>query len=130
MPRKRKCKTCGTWFTPTRADAVTCSSKCRQQGYRQRKAMAELFPKGSPACDIDWENHRENDSESDAVMRARAADFQLHEAERLALEFALRRRGTQPIEITAGRLARARRVMRAWRELVRELRSRRAPVHK
>jgi predicted nucleic acid-binding Zn ribbon protein len=36
-PRSRKCAWCGSRFTPQRrADARTCSSKCRQTLYRQR----------------------------------------------------------------------------------------------
>jgi hypothetical protein len=31
------CKSCGTAFKGTRTDAKYCSSKCRQQAYRQRQ---------------------------------------------------------------------------------------------
>jgi hypothetical protein len=66
------------------------------------------------ACDIDWEWHREDDSESDAVMHARAAEWQLHEAERMALEFALLRAGARPTKTV---LQRIDQVIKAWREL-------------
>jgi len=32
-----RCAACGETFTPTRADAVTCSNACRQRAYRQRQ---------------------------------------------------------------------------------------------
>ena len=33
----RTCPTCGKGFDPKRSDALTCSSRCRQKGYRQRR---------------------------------------------------------------------------------------------
>jgi hypothetical protein len=70
--------------------------------------------KPESACDIDWEHYKDDDSEPDHVMHARAADWQLHEAERMALEFALLRRGARP-DKTA--LQRIDQVIQAWREL-------------
>jgi hypothetical protein len=32
-----RCATCGTTFTPLRANARYCSAACRQRAYRQRK---------------------------------------------------------------------------------------------
>lgn len=34
---ERACSTCGTGFTPSRADAAYCSSACRQRAYRGRR---------------------------------------------------------------------------------------------
>jgi len=34
---ERRCECCGELFIPTRTDAVTCSSRCRQALYRSRK---------------------------------------------------------------------------------------------
>ena len=34
--REKTCTVCGARFTPTRADAATCSSACRQRVYRRR----------------------------------------------------------------------------------------------
>jgi hypothetical protein len=36
-PRPRKCASCRKPFTPQRADARTCSSRCRQALYRSRR---------------------------------------------------------------------------------------------
>jgi hypothetical protein len=35
---ERSCKSCGRSFAPTRADAETCSNRCRQAAFRARKA--------------------------------------------------------------------------------------------
>jgi hypothetical protein len=76
------------------------------------------------ACDIDWENHREDDSESDAQVRARAVEWQLHEAVRLAEEFALRRPGTQAREIKRATVRKIAKVITAWRLLHKEMQRR------
>jgi hypothetical protein len=73
------------------------------------------------ACAINWENHREDDGESDAVVRARAVEWQLHEAERLANEFALRRPGTQRSEIKPALKRKIGKVIAAWRRLQKEM---------
>jgi hypothetical protein len=78
--------------------------------------MDELFPKDSPACDIDWENYKEDD-EPDSVLYANAAEYQLYEARRMALEFGLLRRGAQPQQITETVLQGVDQVIQAWREL-------------
>jgi hypothetical protein len=75
------------------------------------------------ACDINWENHQEDDSESDAVIRARAVQWQLFEAVRLAEEFALRRPGTQPSEIKPVLDRKICKVITAWEKLRKEMRS-------
>lgn len=69
------------------------------------------------ACAIDWENHREKDDEPDSVMRARAVDWQLHEALRLAKEFALLRPGTVKTEWKSKYLVRINKVFNAWADL-------------
>ncbi len=73
------------------------------------------------ACDIDWENHKEKDEEPDHVMRARAADWQLHEAMRIAEEFALLRPGTRATEIKLKHIAGVVRVSRLWAKLAKAL---------
>jgi len=98
--RSRRCAACKQPFIPKRADARTCSNKCRQALLRRRRRFGALFPKGSPACDIDWEHDKDFDAEPDDLQRSRAADWQLHEALRLAREFALLRPGTEPTEIS------------------------------
>jgi len=35
--RKKVCEVCGEEFTATRRDAKTCSPRCKQKAYRQRK---------------------------------------------------------------------------------------------
>ena len=35
--RTTVCRSCGRTFMPSRSDAVYCSSRCRQQGYRERR---------------------------------------------------------------------------------------------
>jgi hypothetical protein len=37
-PEAVVCPQCGETFAPTRADAVTCSDRCRQAAHRQRLA--------------------------------------------------------------------------------------------
>lgn len=121
----RRCRFCKRPFIPTRADAHTCSNRCRQALHRGRRRRLKLFPKDSPACNIDWE-HDTFEGEPELKQRAGAADWQLDEAERLAKEFALLRPGTEPHEITARRrrvLPRVRAVIRAWRQLLEKLRS-------
>jgi hypothetical protein len=79
-------------------------------------------PSGS-ACAINWENHREDASESDAVVRKRALQWQLHEAVRLADEFALRRPGTHPTEVTDAVLRKIAKVIAAWKRLQKEMKA-------
>jgi len=74
------------------------------------------------ACDINWENHREDDTETDAQVRARAVEWQLHEAIRLAEEFALLRPGTRASEIKITTIRRVGTVITAWRNLQAKLR--------
>lgn len=40
--RQKVCLVCGEPFEATRRDAVTCSAKCRQQHYRNRKQAADI----------------------------------------------------------------------------------------
>jgi hypothetical protein len=43
MPTSRLvCVTCGTRFKPKRADAVYCSTGCRQRAYRERQRLDQL----------------------------------------------------------------------------------------
>jgi hypothetical protein len=117
---------CKQPFIPKRADARTCSNKCRQALLRRRRRFDALFPKGSPACDIDWEHDKDFDAEPDDLQRRRAADWQLFEALRLAREFALLRPGTEPVEISKRRrriMPRVREVIREWKQLLAKLRA-------
>jgi predicted nucleic acid-binding Zn ribbon protein len=43
--REKVCGVCGEAFTATRADAKTCSAKCKQKAYRQRRAAPAVVPK-------------------------------------------------------------------------------------
>jgi predicted nucleic acid-binding Zn ribbon protein len=40
---ERPCEACGRLFIPTRADAKTCSNRCRQAAHRQRKRGAAVW---------------------------------------------------------------------------------------
>jgi hypothetical protein len=111
---------CGASFRAIRSDARYCSARCRQ-----RAARIPSFQKGSPACDFNFEHDKDFDGEPESVTRARAAVWQLDEGERLAEEFALLRRGTEPHEISAKTLRGVRKVARAWAKLCKELRARR-----
>lgn len=85
----------------------------------------ELFPKDSPACDIDWEAQEPG---ADAKQHARAARWQLLEAERLAVEFAMLREGVRPGDIKKDRHVKAvRKVARHWTELAEKLERMRRP---
>lgn len=86
----------------------------------------ELFPKDSPACDFDWE-HGQDEGEADSFQRARAAKWQLLEAERLAVEFALLRDGTTRAEITKEKIKSARKIASYWSNLAEQLVARRRP---
>jgi hypothetical protein len=122
--RARKCRVCKRLFIPKRADARTCSNRCRQTLHRRHRRFDALFPKSSPACDIDWEAEAVK-PDAGAFQRRVAADWQLREAERLAKDFALLEPGTAAAEITARRhrvLPRVRAVIRAWRQLLAKLR--------
>jgi hypothetical protein len=73
--RARKCRACKRPFIPKRADARTCSNRCRQTLHRRNRRFDALFPKGSPACDIDWEHDKDRPDELDSVTRRNAADW-------------------------------------------------------
>jgi hypothetical protein len=73
------------------------------------------------ACAINWENHREEPGEPDRVVRKRALEWQLHEATRLAEEFALRRPGTHFTEVTDAVLRKIAKVIVAWKKLQKEM---------
>jgi hypothetical protein len=47
--QKRTCECCGTRLTSKRADALYCSSRCRQRAYRHRHAGPALSPPMAPA---------------------------------------------------------------------------------
>ena len=40
--RRQRCGFCQEIFTPSRADQAFCGSRCRQRGYRRRKASGEM----------------------------------------------------------------------------------------
>ena len=40
--RQKVCEVCGEEFTATRRDAKTCSARCKQKAYRQRKKEGKL----------------------------------------------------------------------------------------
>jgi hypothetical protein len=84
---------------------------------RKRKRPA----KKKTACDIDWEHHQESPDEGGAEVRKRAVTWQLHEATRLADEFALRRPGTQSSEISLTTVRKINSVINAWKKLHKEM---------
>ena len=84
----------------------------------------EKAPMDSAACDFDFEHDKDFDGEPASVTRARAVSWQLGEGARLAEEFALLRRGTEPHEISSKTLRGVRKVARAWAKLWNELRAR------
>jgi hypothetical protein len=85
------------------------------QGTHTADSTQPTFGKNGSACAINWENHREDESETDAIVRARAVEWQLHEAIRLAEQFALRRRGTQRCEIKPKWLRKIGMVIMSWK---------------
>jgi hypothetical protein len=127
--RPRKCRACKRPFIPKRADARTCSNKCRQALHRRNHSFRRwrvLPPEGQGECDYDPELEPAFHDDTPDQFRRSAADAQLREATRLAEEFALLQRGTEPHEITARCrrvLPRVRAVIRAWRQLLAKLRS-------
>jgi hypothetical protein len=40
--RNKVCEVCGEEFTATRRDAKTCSARCKQKAYRQRRKEVKL----------------------------------------------------------------------------------------
>jgi predicted nucleic acid-binding Zn ribbon protein len=40
--RQKVCEVCGKEFTATRRDAKTCSARCKQEAYRQRRKEVNL----------------------------------------------------------------------------------------
>jgi hypothetical protein len=113
---------------PPTGRALTPAERVRK--YRANKQIAaqrnggglidQLFPKDSPACDIDWEQ-----DDGGAFMRGRAAKWQLLEAERLAVEFALLRDGTTSAEVNKGHISTALKIARHWVKLADKLRNQR-----
>jgi hypothetical protein len=65
-------------------------------------------------CGFNFEQDKDYEDEPDTITRQRAADWQLDEGLRLAKEFALRRPGTDPQEITKTAIKRVRQIARAW----------------
>ena len=88
-----------------------------------RKAPGHaLFPKGSPACDMDWEKDPDFDGEPEHLMRARAMDWQLSELLRIAgSDCALLRPGTLSGEIKDKHLAGLRKAAEAIVDTYNEL---------
>jgi hypothetical protein len=125
--------------TPLRGRPPTGKAMTDAERQRRRRAklaakrnnggsmIDELFPKDSPACDFDWE-HGQEEGESGAFQRARAAKWQLLEAERLAVEFALLRDGATGAEIKLTvHVKAARKIARHWAKLADQLKARRRP---
>lgn len=82
----------------------------------------QLFPKGSPACGIDWEQDADFDGEPEHMLRARAMEWQLAELFRIGgKECALLRRGTLAGEIKDKHLARLRKAAETIVETYNEL---------
>jgi hypothetical protein len=77
-------------------------------------------------CDFDFENDKDYSGEPDSVFRARAADWQLDEALRLAEEFAWLRPGTEAHEIKASDLKRVQKVIKAWTNTLRKLKGKKS----
>jgi hypothetical protein len=54
--RQQTCVVCQTKFTPERADALTCSHRCRQKAYRERardsKRMVTMSPPSNRHDDV------------------------------------------------------------------------------
>jgi hypothetical protein len=91
-----------------------------------RGLIDELFPKGSPACDFDFEHGtQDGDDDGGAFMRARAVKWQMLEAERLAVECALLRDGTTGAEVKKLHISTALKVARHWVKLANQLRTQR-----
>jgi hypothetical protein len=117
---------------PKSGNAMTSAERVRKHRAKvaaesNDSAIDKLFPKGSPACDLDWE-HDQEEGEPDSALRARAAKWQLLEAERLAVEFALLRDGAQSSEIKATvHIEAARKIARHWAKLAKELQRRYRP---
>lgn len=87
-------------------------SRAKSPAPRGAKRTVDSARKSRPAsaCDIDWEQHQEDD-EPDSVMRARAAEWQLIEVERIIeRDFALLRPGTMPAEIKQKHWVRIRKI--------------------
>jgi hypothetical protein len=120
---RRTCPICHKRFTPSRSDAVTCSSRCRQKAYRRRRNPHRWKASGDE-CSWDREHEKAFPTDSDRQHRRDAAQYQSGEALRLATEFALLRPGTVAAEITRGRITEARKVANAWTRLVDELQRR------
>jgi hypothetical protein len=122
--RRRPCLICRKRFTPSRADAVTCSGRCRQKAYRLRKNPNRWKASGDE-CGWDPEREKAFPTDSDRQHRRDASAWQLAEATRLAAEFALLRPETSTAEITQARIREVHKVANAWTRLADELRRRR-----
>jgi hypothetical protein len=122
--RRRTCPICRKRFTPSRADAVTCSGRCRQKAYRLRKNPNRWKASGDE-CGWNPEREKAFPTDSDRRHRRDAAQYQSVEALRLAEEYALLRPGTIAAEITGARIRETRRVANAWTRLAVELQRRR-----
>jgi hypothetical protein len=123
--RRRTCPICRKRFTPSRADAVTCSGRCRQKAYRLRRNPNRWKASGDE-CGWDPEREKAFPTDSDRRHRRDASAWQLVEATRLAAGFALLRPETSAVEITQARIREIRKVANAWTRLADELQRRRA----
>jgi len=119
-PKRPGCIVCGKKFTPTRSDAVTCSSACRQRAYRLRK-NPHRWKASANDCAYDKEHEKAFPSDTDQEQRRNARAWQFAEAMRLAKENALLRPGTGRQEIKRTHINEALKVANAWKRLAAEL---------
>ena len=77
------CRVCGLEFTPSRFDAITCSSTCRQR-LRRGNALAYLADLSPAEQRIHRDLHAALDASREAEKKAVAASKQVREARRQA----------------------------------------------
>jgi hypothetical protein len=98
------------------------SEERKNRPRKQPNTVGGLFPKGSPACGIDWEHDPEFDAEPESDIRARAMEWQLSELFRIGgKECALLRRGTLNGEIKDRHLTGLRKAAETIAETYNEL---------
>jgi hypothetical protein len=116
---------------PPTGTALTSTERSRKHRAKRTAAaqnggglIDELFPKDSPACDIDWEAHEPG---ADAEQHRRAFKWQKLEAERLAVECALLRDGITSRHIHKSDIQNTRKIARYWANLAKKLEQLRRP---
>ena len=77
------CRVCGLEFTPSRFDAITCSSTCRQR-LRRGNALAYLADLSPEEQRIHRDLHAALDASREAVKKALAASKRVREVRRQA----------------------------------------------